>query len=104
MPVGRYLDYLRESANLADYMAELETAYNPGAAQKAMCRNMVSVGHDGALYDCDFNQALRLPLRGGGRIDAFDPARLAGREIAVGNHCYGCAAGAGSGCQGAPLA
>lgn len=104
MPVGRYLDYLRESDNLADYMAELEGAYNPVAAKKAMCRNMVSVGLDGALYDCDFNQALRLPIRGGGQISGFDPARLAGREIAVGNHCYGCAAGAGSGCQGASAA
>ena len=101
MPVGRYLDYLRESGNLDDYMAELEGAYNPEAARKAMCRSMVSVGPDGALYDCDFNQALRLPVRGGGNISAFDPARLAGREIAVRNHCYGCAAGRGSGCQGA---
>ena len=104
MPVGRYLAYLRESGNLEDYMAELAAAYNPEAAKKAMCRNLVSVGPDGALYDCDFNQALRLPMRGGGAISSFDPARLAGREIEVRNHCYGCTAGCGSGCQGASAA
>jgi len=101
MPIGRYLDYLRESDNLPGYMSELERAYNPEAAKKAMCRNMVSVGWDGALYDCDFNQALGLPVHGGDRITDFDPGRLARREIVVNDHCYGCTAGPGSGCQGA---
>jgi len=102
MPVGRYLDYLRESGNLPDYMRELEAAYNPEAVKKAMCRNMISVGQDGKLYDCDFNQALGLPARAPGGIADFDAGALSGREIVVSAHCFGCAAGSGSGCQGAP--
>ncbi len=66
-----------------------------------MCRNTLSVGWDGRLYDCDFNQMLELPLRGCRHVSKLEPARLAGREIEVGRHCFGCTAGAGSSCGGA---
>ena len=60
MPVGRYFDYLQETDNTGDYMLELAGSYNPLAAEKVMCKAMVSVSWDGRLYDCDFNQMLGL--------------------------------------------
>lgn len=102
IPVGRYLEYLLKSENFSDYMAELCAAYNPAAAMSAMCRTTISVGWDGSLYDCDFNQMLGLPVNHGSpcRIDRFDYEKLRSRRIVTANHCYGCTAGAGSSCQG----
>ena len=67
-----------------------------------MCKSTVSVGWDGSLYDCDFNQCLGLTINHGApyHISAFDTGALAARQIVVGDHCYGCTAGAGSSCQG----
>jgi radical SAM/Cys-rich protein len=114
-PIGRYLQFLVDSGNLDEYMSDLAYAFNPTAAAAVMCRTTLSVGYDGRLYDCDFNQALDLPVEVNGRnpvvdpgrisgpdrIDRFDHDALAGREIVIGNHCYACTAGAGSSCQGA---
>jgi hypothetical protein len=68
-----------------------------------MCRNTLSVGWDGRLYDCDFNQMLDLPLGAGPKTlwDLGDPASLEKAEIATRPHCFGCTAGAGSSCGGA---
>ena len=69
-----------------------------------MCRELVSVGWQGSLYDCDFNQMLEIPLAGGGRyghIDDLDNfGQLAGLGVSTAEHCYGCTAGAGSSCSG----
>ena len=102
-PCGRYLTYLIQSENYAEYMTALANAYNPDAAGNVMCRTMLSVAWDGRLYDCDFNQALGLPVDHGApdHIDRFDLAWLSTREIVVADHCYACTAGAGSSCQGA---
>jgi hypothetical protein len=70
-----------------------------------MCRSLVSVGYDGRLYDCDFNQMLELDARYAdgqpAHIRDFDPARLRSRSIVTARHCFGCTAGAGSSCGGA---
>ena len=102
-PIGRYLDYLVRRDNLSDYMSDLVNAYNPSAAQNVMCRTTLSVGWDGTLFDCDFNQMLQLSVNHGApsHINNFEFPALANREIMVGNHCYCCTAGAGSSCQGA---
>ena len=102
MPVSRYLEWLVETDNYETYMAKLLGAYNPVAAAGVMCRNTISVGWDGALFDCDFNQMLEIPLSEGAprNIREFDLAGLARREIAVDRHCFGCTAGAGSSCGG----
>jgi radical SAM/Cys-rich protein len=102
-PIGRYREFLLNSGNYEDYMCALAGAYNPCAAGNVMCRSLLSVGWDGRLYDCDFNQALGLSVNHGtpDHIDRFDMAALTQREIVVGNHCYACTAGAGSSCQGA---
>ena len=103
LPVSRFLDYLIESGNYAGYMDKLVQAYNPVAAANVMCRSMVSVGWDGQLYDCDFNQMLELPVAATTprHIRDFNLATLLTRNIVVNQHCYGCTAGAGSSCGGA---
>ncbi len=102
MPVGRFLENLIRTGNYDDYFTALCSAYNPAAAGNVMCRSILSVGWDGSLYDCDFNQALGLPVANGqpSTIDGFDYGQLSNRRIAIHNHCYGCCAGAGSSCQG----
>ena len=102
MPISRFLEFLLDSGNYEEYMRRLVEAFNPAAASSVMCRTMVSVGWDGRLYDCDFNQMLELPLVQGApaHIRDFDPASLRARRIVTGNHCYGCTAGAGSSCGG----
>ena len=102
MPINRFLDYLIESGNYQNYMQRLAAAFNPQAARALMCRTILSVGWDGRLFDCDFNQVLDVSVNHGlpNHIRDFDPIRLASREICTGNHCYGCTAGAGSSCTG----
>jgi radical SAM/Cys-rich protein len=101
-PIGRYRDYLKRSGNLSDYMRTLQCAFNPQTVNSVMCRTTLSVGWDGRLYDCDFNQMLNLTVNSGApdHIKAFDFARLAKREIVVRSHCFACTAGSGSSCQG----
>jgi radical SAM/Cys-rich protein len=103
LPISRFLEYLLESGNYLGYMEKLVAAYNPAAAENVMCRSTLSVGWDGQLYDCDFNQMLELPVdaRAPQHIRNFHEAALNARPIIVNQHCYGCTAGAGSSCGGA---
>ncbi|UCE02711.1 MAG: arsenosugar biosynthesis radical SAM protein ArsS [Candidatus Latescibacterota bacterium] len=103
MPISRFLEYLVQSGNLDVYMERLVNAYNPAAAAAVMCRNTLSVGWDGTLFDCDFNQMLDLPVESEApqTIFDFDLEALNRRRIVVGQHCFGCTAGAGSSCGGA---
>lgn len=105
LPISRFLEWLEESDNLEGYMTRLVNAFNPGAAQGVMCRNMLSVGWDGQLYDCDFNQMLELGVAGDvpRSILDFDITKIRHREIVVGPHCFACTAGAGSSCGGATV-
>jgi radical SAM/Cys-rich protein len=103
MPISRFASWLRRAGNYDAYMARLEAAFNPATLPGLMCRSLVSVGYDGRLYDCDFNQMLELGLEEGqpGTIFDFDRRRLSGRAVRTGEHCFGCTAGAGSSCGGA---
>lgn len=102
LPISRFLEFLIASENYEDYMQALVEAFNPAAVSEVMCRNTLSVGWDGRLYDCDFNQMLNLPVQSPVQhLQDFDLNQLASREICVSQHCYGCTAGAGSSCQGA---
>lgn len=102
-PNGRFGNRLEATGNLAKYMQKLVAAFNPATVLTMMCRNQLSVGYDGRLYDCDFNQAAEMPCMNGGTIEelAADPTKPLKRRIAFGQHCYGCTAGAGSSCGGA---
>ena len=106
MPIARFLEWLVDSDNLESYMERLVNAWNPAAAAAVMCRNTISIGWDGTVYDCDFNQMLELPVeaRAGRHVLDFDLAALERRAIVTGPHCFGCTAGAGSSCGGATTA
>ena len=103
MPISRYLEWLRAEGHLERYLRELVDAFNPAAAEGVMCRTTLSVGWDGRLFDCDFNQMLELEVGPGAprTIEEFDLAGLAERRIVTRRHCFGCTAGAGSSCGGA---
>lgn len=102
MPISRFLDYLLQSENYENYMQKLLNAFNPAAAKGVMCRNTLSVGWDGYLYDCDFNQMLDLQVDNTStrHLKNFDATALSNRNIVINQHCYGCTAGAGSSCGG----
>ena len=103
MPISRFLDYLIQSGNYDSYMQKLVDSFNPVAASNVMCRFTISVGWDGQLYDCDFNQMLELNMDHGApnHIRNFNIKSIENRRIVTGQHCYGCTAGAGSSCGGA---
>ena len=102
MPISRYLQWLSDTEQLQTYMQTLIDAFNPAAVRGLMCRNTLSVGWDGALYDCDFNQMLELNVdTAAPHIATANISDLMGRDIVTGRHCFGCTAGAGSSCGGA---
>jgi radical SAM/Cys-rich protein len=105
MPISRYLEWLEEKGQTAQYLERLLTAFNPGTIAGLMCRNTLSVSWDGYLYDCDFNQQLdmkmELPARGQPHVSEFSLEAWLSHDIRTARHCYGCTAGAGSGCGGA---
>ena len=105
LPINRFLEFLLESGKYELYMEKLVTAYNPAAAANVMCRSTLSVGWDGQLYDCDFNQQLDLLVEASAprHIQDFDQMALEGRTVVINQHCYGCTAGAGSSCGGATV-
>jgi len=104
MPIKRFAAYLKQNGKSESYMSLLVNHFNPGTVSKLMCRTLVSVGWDGKLYDCDFNQMLSIEMSESGKaltiwdLDSF--TGLAGNHIATGSHCFGCTAGAGSSCGG----
>ena len=105
MPINRFRLHLEKSDQYLDYMDKLLAAFNPGAAAGVMCRNLISVGDDGRIYDCDFNQMLEMQVedaRGEAMtIFDFDYEALMRRRIRFDTHCLACTAGAGSSCGGA---
>ncbi len=107
LPIGRFAAYLRLNNKLEPYMNVLIDAFNPATIEGLMCRNTISVGWRGEVYDCDFNQQLNLQWsqENGETKPLFlwdiDPEKIVDREIATGDHCFGCTAGAGSSCGGA---
>jgi radical SAM/Cys-rich protein len=102
MPISRYLSFLCESGNLQPYMDRLVGAFNEATVAGLMCRSMISVGWDGRLYDCDFNQMIELRTVSAAPQTIFEvtPSSLIGRRITTGPHCFGCTAGSGSSCGG----
>lgn len=101
MPISRFLDYLVVIGKMESYMDLLVNSFNTASIKGLMCKNTISVSWDGALYDCDFNQMLEMPVASKIKtIQNFDAAVLNERNIAINQHCFGCTAGSGSSCQG----
>ena len=103
LPIGRFGSYLRRNNQLDDYMQLLIDAFNPVTIDGLMCRNTISIGWRGEVYDCDFNQQLNMQWNNGAPVFLWDvhPDTIEGRDIMTGDHCFGCTAGAGSSCGGA---
>jgi radical SAM/Cys-rich protein len=103
LPIARFAHQLERDGRYAEYLSLLVHHFNPATVPGLMCRHLVSVGFDGSLHDCDFNQMLGMPLGGRART-VFDLETLDGLEhapVATAEHCFGCTAGAGSSCGGA---
>ena len=103
MPINRFKQQLERLGAYDEYMTKLVNAFNTTAAQGVMCRSLISVSHDGRIYDCDFNQMLEMDIvmdHEPMTIFNFDYNKLLNREIMFGSHCYGCTAGSGSSCGG----
>jgi radical SAM/Cys-rich protein len=103
MPIRRFAHALAREGREEEYLSLLVNHFNPATVEGLMCRDTISVGWDGALYDCDFNQMLELPLGGKPRsvFEVDSLAELAAEPVATASHCFGCTAGAGSSCGGA---
>lgn len=99
-PMGRFGDFLISSNNFESYMQKLYDAFNPATLDNMMCRFQLSVGWDGSLYDCDFNQAADLKIKSGDTIFDIADKAYEPRSICFNKHCYACTAGAGSSCGG----
>ncbi len=102
MPIARFKTSLKSSGHLDKYLELLLRNFNPNAVPNVMCRELVSIGWTGNLYDCDFNQMLELPIENANRtiwdIDTLN--ELFGDPISTDSHCFGCTAGSGSSCGG----
>lgn len=103
LPIARFATYLRHNNKLEEYMQLLIENFNPATIDGLMCRKTISVGWQGEVYDCDFNQQLDMQWENGKRLFLWDvdPDKIDNREIMTGDHCFGCTAGAGSSCGGA---
>ena len=102
-PIARFAEDLRSQGRWDEYLSLLANSFNPQSTEGLMCRNTLSVSHEGKLFDCDFNQMLELRMRNGRELHLWDisPKDLVGRQIITGEHCLACAAGSGSSCTGA---
>lgn len=107
MPITRFEKFLKRLGQYDQYLELLERSFNAATLDRVMCRDLLSVGWEGSVYDCDFNQMLDLPLRDQDgkplRIWQVTPEMLVNKPILIGNHCYACTAGSGSSCGGALL-
>jgi radical SAM/Cys-rich protein len=105
MPIQRFGSQLISKGQFAPYMELLKSAHREENVDAVMCRSLLSVDWQGYVYDCDFNQMLKLPLGAGGpsptHLSALLKRELTGARIRVADHCYGCTAGQGSSCGGA---
>jgi radical SAM/Cys-rich protein len=105
LPVSRFASWLRHSGKYEEYLDLLIEAFNPTTIEGLMCRDTINVSWLGEVFDCDFNQMLKLRMGGAHRPPRFlwdiEPRSLEGGLIATGDHCFGCTAGAGSSCGGA---
>jgi radical SAM/Cys-rich protein len=105
MPIQRFGSQLLSKGQFKPYMELLKSAHRDENRAAVMCRNLLSVDWQGYVYDCDFNQMLKLPL-GAGHAERTTLAELLERDLTgapvrVADHCYGCTAGQGSSCGGA---
>lgn len=101
LPVQRFGSVLLSTGKFDDYLQLLKNNFYAPNLDKVMCKNTLSVDWQGKVYDCDFNQMLRLPVGGQEKMHLTQVSELLGKPIMTMQHCYGCTAGQGSSCGGA---
>jgi radical SAM/Cys-rich protein len=97
--INRYRGLLEREHRYVPYMENLAAAFSPSTVDNLACRSLISVGPDGRIYDCDFNQMLDLPVIADGMpLSIFDAqmSDLLNRKIIFGLQCFGCTSGGGS--------
>jgi len=104
-PVGRWAEQLKKDGEYESYLSKLKEAYNSATIEGLMCRDQLSIGYTGEIFDCDFHQMEEIPTRGkDGRplnlIDGFEDEELF-TVIPWRPHCFACTAGSGASCSGA---
>ena len=104
MPITRYAMHLKLRGEYERYIELLENSFNPATVEQVMCRTLISVGWEGTIYDCDFNQMLQLPVQDVEReainIASASISQLLDLPFTAGNHCFACTAVSGSRCGG----
>ena len=103
MPISRFAEMLHRKGEYSAYQELLVAKFNAANVPNVMCCSMISVGWDGVLYDCDFNQMLKMDLHAG-HLTVWDVEKygqLSEQRVSTGSHCFGCTAGSGSSCGGA---
>lgn len=107
-PIGRFREHLEATGTYTEYLRLLAGKFNPKTAGNIMCRNLISVDYLGRIYNCDFNQALGMPIMSDDGSEIFiselDDGGMNGKRILLSQHCYCCTAGEGSSCTGALVA
>lgn len=100
LPIQRFGSVLLSTGQFNDYMNLLKDTFHAPNVDKVMCKNTLSVDWQGFVYDCDFNQMLKLPLGADNKTHIRQVPELIGKAINTLQHCYGCTAGQGSSCTG----
>jgi len=103
MPISRFEHCLSRDNKKEEYMQLLFNNFNPDAATNIMCKSLISIGWDGYIYDCDFNQMLNISVKGSKNILDYNNLDELENRITFMSHCYGCTAGSGSSCKGTLL-
>ncbi|MCF6313438.1 MAG: arsenosugar biosynthesis radical SAM protein ArsS [Verrucomicrobiales bacterium] len=108
MPIARFASHLKNTGQYQSYNQLLRESFNPSTIDGLMCRNTINVSWLGEVFDCDFNQMLKLSLDAPSSCSDdslhlwhIDPHTFANIPIRTGAHCFGCTAGSGSSCGGA---
>ncbi len=103
MPIARFGSTLISKNKFNGYMKLLKSSFCEETVKNVMCKSLISIDYKGFIYDCDFNQMLKIKMRNGSPNVKDMPNILSGQKISTGDHCYGCTAGSGSSCGGSLL-
>ena len=104
MPINRFGSTLVSQNKFNSYMKLLQSSFSEKAKDNVMCKELISIDYNGNVFDCDFNQMLKMNLSGKEtHITKITKKYLHNREISTGDHCYGCTAGSGSSCGGTTI-
>lgn len=96
MPCGRFAEALNRKDRLGNYVQKLVDAFNPETVPTMMCRDQINVDWQGRLFDCDFNQAMGVPMPSQETVFDWVDRPPHPRKIAFRGWCYACTAGSGS--------